>query len=486
MRIKAVIFDLDNTLYDEKQFVRSGFRAVSKHMAEKYRVNEIGLYELLLKVSLDQGRLRVFDTVLKKLNLYEKEIVLEMVEVYRAHSPKITIYKDAQEVLSKIKKKYRVGLITDGIRKVQESKVNALDIKDLFDTITYAIEHSGKINIQTFRTTLKKLNVKPSESIYVDDNPLKFRTARKLGIHAVRILKAEHRDYKVDQRYAPEFEITDLRQLSKLVRALNARTPHNIKAYCKRGKYVREVEDLSELYDEGYFHGDVYEDYSFQRLEQYFLAKIRSLRKYCNERGRLLDVGCALGYFVKLALYEGFDAYGIDFSEYAVEEATRLVGDRVVNADVEKEIPFENGYFDVVTAWDTLEHLRRPDLFLKGISRVLKENGLIFFTTVNYRSLMSRIMRERWRFIGVYHQSYTVTATDLRNWLNAAGFRVVTLSSSALILDDFSNKLNSQIARRMAKVTEEILRFQIRIMFKVLRPLNLGDLIFCVAKRVSV
>lgn len=259
-----------------------------------------------------------------------------------------------------------------------------------------------------------------------------------------------------------------------------------IKAYCKRGKYVKEAEHLSELYDRGYYRGDVYEDYTSQKLERYFLEKIRFVEKVCKARGRLLDVGCALGYFVKIALNEGFDAYGIDFSEYAIEEAKKLVGDRVICADVEQEIPFDYNYFDVVTVWDTLEHLKYPDLFLKRIGKVLKKNGLLFITSLNYHSLLSRLMKARWRFIGNYHQSYTITTTDLKNWLNRAGLREVTLGTSTLALPSFSNKFNSPIAKELAGVIERILRLQTQIMLKLLRPLNLGDLIDCVAKRVSV
>ncbi len=456
-------------------------------MADKYGTNEEMLYDLLLSIFSKRGRDKVFDTALKKLNLYKKEIVLEMVEVYRSHPPNITIHTDAQEVLPKFSKNYRVGLITDGIKKVQENKVEALNIKDLLDVTTYAIEHGGKNNIQTFLVTLEKLKVKPSETIYVDDNPLEgFIIAKKEGIHTVRILRGEHRDLKDDKRCKPEFKIKNLRQLLNVIYSLHARAPQKIRAYCRRGKYVKVVEDLSELYDEGYYHEDVYENYTFQKLGRYFLEKIRTVKKFCNERGRLLDVGCALGYFVKCALDEGFNAYGIDFSGYAIEEARKLVGDRVMRADVEKEIPFEHNYFDVVTVWDTLEHLKYPDLFLKRISKVLKENGIIFLTTVNYHSLLSRIMKEKWRFIGVYHQSYTITTTDLRNWLNAAGLREVTLLTSMLALESFSNKLNSPIARGMAEVIERVLRFQIQILLRLLRPLNLGDLIVCVAKRASV
>lgn len=154
--------------------------------------------------------------------------------------------------------------------------------------------------------------------------------------------------------------------------------PDRLRVYCKKKEKFKESVSLSGFYDCGYYHGDAYEDYAFEKLRRNFLGKVRFVKKFCDS-GRLLDVGCALGFFVKVAEDEGFDAYGIDFSEYAVGEARKMVGDKVVCGDVEKGLPFKTNFFDVVTAWDLLEHLKSPDLFLKRCSRVLKDDGLAFF-----------------------------------------------------------------------------------------------------------
>ena len=220
MRIEAVIFDLDNTLYDEEQFVRSGFRAVSNYMTEKHGIDKEVFYHLLLSIFSKRGRERVFDTALSEMNLCKKEIVLEMVEIYRSHLPQISLYKAAHDVLLEIKKKYRVALITDGIKKVQESKVKALGIEDLFDVITYAIEHGGKNNIQAYLTTLRKLEIEPSQSVYIDDSPKGLTIARKLGIHTARILKAERGNIRVYEHYEPEFEIRNLQQIFSVIRTI--------------------------------------------------------------------------------------------------------------------------------------------------------------------------------------------------------------------------------------------------------------------------
>lgn len=218
MRIEAVIFDLDNTLYDEHQFVKSGFRTVSKHMAKEYSVEEAAFYEALLDVFLKSGRGSVFDLALKNFNIYEKETVLKMLDIYRSHIPDITLFGDAEEILPQIRDEYHTALLTDGLKRVQENKVEALKIRGLFDVITYAADYGGK-NIQAFSATLERLRVEPSVCMYVDDNPFKgFAAAKKLGIHTVRILRGEHKDLEVtDERCEPEFEILNLRQLTSLM-----------------------------------------------------------------------------------------------------------------------------------------------------------------------------------------------------------------------------------------------------------------------------
>jgi putative hydrolase of the HAD superfamily len=227
-RIRGVIFDLDDTLYDERQFVRSGFRAVSDHMAKKYGINEQSFCHLLWGVFLKEGRMNVFDKALKYFDMYKRELVLEMVETYRAHFPNITISKNDLKVLLKIKERFRTGLITNGIREVQENKVEALKIKEFFDVIMYATEYGGKSNSEVFLTALEKLSVRTSESIYIDDNPFEgLCTAKKLGIFTVRILRGDYKTLKIsDNQLKPDFEIENLRGLFDIVGLIQRKRVH--------------------------------------------------------------------------------------------------------------------------------------------------------------------------------------------------------------------------------------------------------------------
>lgn len=222
MMIRAVLFDLDNTLYDEHQFVKSGFTAVSQLLSNKFSLDEETVYACLWGSFMEQGRKNVFGHVLTGLGIYDDVAVSDVVELYRTHLPQISVFKDVHDILPILRKEYRLGLITDGLRRVQENKVKALKISSCFDVITYAEDYGGKHSPKPFSVILKQLQAKACESIYVDDNPHKgFAVAKEMGIRTVRILRGEHKDLVVDdEQNSPDFEINDLHQLTSIIQIL--------------------------------------------------------------------------------------------------------------------------------------------------------------------------------------------------------------------------------------------------------------------------
>lgn len=196
-------------------------------------------------------------------------------------------------------------------------------------------------------------------------------------------------------------------------------------------------------------------------------------QKYCTG-GRLLDVGCALGLFASLAEQAGFEAYGVDFSEYAIAEAKKLLRDNAVCADVEKNLPFPEMYFDVVTAWDVLEHLPNPEKFFPNVNRVLKNGGLLLLKTVNHDSVMSRLMPRNWLYLSRFHPSFWITPKDVKKWLAKYGFTIITCETFSVALKPLPGKL---------KLVEKALFFIVDGFQKATRRLETGDLTLCVAKK---
>jgi len=260
-----------------------------------------------------------------------------------------------------------------------------------------------------------------------------------------------------------------------------------IKGYHK-GKLVKEVDKISELYDEGYYHGDVYPDYTIESVKATNEKRMNLVKQFWKGKGKILDVGCALGFFLLIAKNQGFDTYGIDISEYAIQEAKKILGTSVVCNDVEKKIPFRDKFFDVITCWDVIEHLQNPRLFLKRLSRKLRHGGLLFIETLNYESLSRKLMKENWYyFTNGYHPTPCITISILENWLKNASFKKLTtytqypLIPLQYLLTTRFHLTHKVIIQRLNHPLNEL-----RGMFcKLLEPLNsnLGDLIYCVARK---
>ena len=102
--------------------------------------------------------------------------------------------------------------------------------------------------------------------------------------------------------------------------------------------------------------------------------------------GRLLDVGCGLGYFVKFAAGEsGWEAYGLEISVPAVEFAKNKLGLKNIFAVSVGAAGFKEKYFDIITLWDVIEHVGDPHPFLKYLNSLLKDGGILFIHTPNIK-----------------------------------------------------------------------------------------------------
>lgn len=109
-------------------------------------------------------------------------------------------------------------------------------------------------------------------------------------------------------------------------------------------------------------------------------------RYVANRRGKLLDVGCGLGYFVnKMKEFPNWESFGYEISAPAVQFAhDKLNLDNIFCGRVEKS-SFGEAEFDIVTMWDVIEHLTQPDELLTYLHWILKLDGLLFMHTPNNR-----------------------------------------------------------------------------------------------------
>ena len=182
--LKAVVFDLDDTLYGEKEYIRSGYSAVAKVIPQVENA-ERKLWRFFLE------KKPAIDEVLSMEGIYTEEIRQRCLGVYRLHEPDIHLYDGVMEILTKLRSDgYKLGIITDGRPEGQRAKIQVLGLGKYMDHIIVTDELGGvkyrKPNEAAFIQMADKLNVAFTQMCYVGDNIKKdFSAPLKLGMRAV-------------------------------------------------------------------------------------------------------------------------------------------------------------------------------------------------------------------------------------------------------------------------------------------------------------
>ena len=107
---------------------------------------------------------------------------------------------------------------------------------------------------------------------------------------------------------------------------------------------------------------------------------------------RVLDLGCGIGRHVILMAGNGFETYGIDLSQAGIEQCRQQLATGKLNADLTlgeiRALPYDDGFFDFVMAWNVIYHSRRKDMrdVIKEIHRVLRVGGLFYLTLISKKS----------------------------------------------------------------------------------------------------
>lgn len=178
-QIKGVVFDLDDTLYDEKQYVKTGFMAVAKYLGEENAF-------ACLWESFENGK-KAIDEYLKAIGrLEEKE---KCIEVYREHFPVLTFNSGAKELIEGLKKRgIKVGIITDGRVEGQRKKILALGLDKIVDDIIITDELGGEQFRKpcdiAFRIMQRRWLLPFEQMIYIGDNVNKdFQAPKQLGMN---------------------------------------------------------------------------------------------------------------------------------------------------------------------------------------------------------------------------------------------------------------------------------------------------------------
>jgi SAM-dependent methyltransferase len=151
---------------------------------------------------------------------------------------------------------------------------------------------------------------------------------------------------------------------------------------------------------------------------------LESLARMGKSKGKLMNIGCPVGYLLDESKKTGWCVYGVELSDRAVAQARGKFGIDSIVHGVLQNGNYPDNYFDAVVLKDSIEHLTDPRSALIEIRRVLKADGVIVVDTPDINSLASRILKAKWWGINNYHLYYFNRAS-LSNLMEACGFNII-------------------------------------------------------------
>lgn len=217
----CVVFDVDDTLYLERDYVRSGFTAVEEWLRSRRRLD--GFADRAWRRFEAGGRGDIFDRTLTDLTgAADGQLVAQLVQVYRSHVPSIQLLPDADACMGALSTGgARLAVITDGPAVSQRAKIKALGLPTRCDPIIVTAElggDAGKPSPKSFERVMQLASVSGRRCIYVADNPAKdFKAPRALGWTTVRVRRIAGLHASAESGSDVDLEVPDLRGVADLL-----------------------------------------------------------------------------------------------------------------------------------------------------------------------------------------------------------------------------------------------------------------------------
>ena len=216
--MKVVVFDMDETLYDERQFVEGGLRAVADAMEERWQIAASMALRLMRAELAHNGRGRVFDVALEAFGRRARGDILHCLSVYRGHVPQLRLYPDARRALRRLSQ-YSLYVVTDGTPRVQRAKARALGLYHLVDGVVATWHRGrrfGKPSPHAFHQIARREKATPHEIVYIADDPNKdFIQLKASGFKTVRLLRGRFSTLRLSAAHEAGRKIRSLDEITE-------------------------------------------------------------------------------------------------------------------------------------------------------------------------------------------------------------------------------------------------------------------------------
>jgi putative hydrolase of the HAD superfamily len=209
----CVVFDIDDTLYLERDYVRSGFRAVGEWARARLGIADFAERSWRLFEAGVRGS--IFDDVLAESGVQpDRALVRALVDVYRTHEPAIEMLPDAADAVGRLRGHVALAALSDGPLESQRAKARALRVGDWAEVTVFTAELGagfGKPDPRAFELVECRVACGPSGCVYVADNPAKdFAGPRGRGWRTVRVRREGALHAGIDSGSDVDLEVADL------------------------------------------------------------------------------------------------------------------------------------------------------------------------------------------------------------------------------------------------------------------------------------
>jgi putative hydrolase of the HAD superfamily len=192
---RAILFDLDETLYLERRFALSGFAAVARTIAVEADLPAHAIFTRL-SAALRRGERAVAFQQLCSVLGWPESRVDWLVEIYRGHAPNLRLPRRTRQSLELLRPEWRLGIVTNGPAGIQAAKVDTLGLQALIDTVVFASScglGGGKPSPESFVTAARRLGVILTRCVFVGDDPrCDIGGARRVGMKTIRVRQGVH------------------------------------------------------------------------------------------------------------------------------------------------------------------------------------------------------------------------------------------------------------------------------------------------------
>jgi putative hydrolase of the HAD superfamily len=217
--LEILCFDLDGTLYDDRQYVYAGFVKAAEYVQEHFNISILD--DLMIEYFENENCDTVFDVVIEHHGLPDA-VIPKLVKQYHRHDATLAPYPDVLPVFQTLAKDYRLAVISDG-RNGRE-KLTRLGIRDILETVVISPNHGiSKRDPDPFQMVADRLNANVETMLYVGDNPdLDFEWPAQLGITTVWIRRPSILHPSKRSWTEPDYEIDNLWELKHTVIGKNS------------------------------------------------------------------------------------------------------------------------------------------------------------------------------------------------------------------------------------------------------------------------